>query len=117
MPNVTIYHNPRCSKSRQALALLQASGRTFTIHEYLKHPLDATQVRTLLQQTQCAPSDFIRHTETDYHNAGLAKAATLSTDDVIHAIVQYPKLMQRPIVASAGKAVIARPPEKLQEIL
>jgi arsenate reductase (glutaredoxin) len=117
MTIITLYHNPKCSKSRQALALLQASGKAFTVHEYLKQPLSAAQLRALLQQCRCAPSDFIRPNEAEFQTAGLSDPATLSADEVIQAIARHPKLMQRPIIATAGKATIARPPTQPQEIL
>lgn len=116
MATITLYHNARCSKSRQALALLQANGEKFTTVEYLKQPLSATQLRQLLKQCQCEPTDFIRHNEAAFKSTGLDKHS-LSSKDVIAAIANDPILMQRPIVSHAGKAVIARPPEKSLDVL
>ncbi len=113
---VRIYHNPRCSKSHQALALLQARHIEPHIIEYLKTPPSLEELNTLLELLSLEPRDIIRSGEAEYANAGLDDA-NLDKTALFQAIVRYPKLLQRPIVVANGKAVIGRPPEKVLEIL
>jgi arsenate reductase (glutaredoxin) len=117
MATIALYHNPRCSKSRQALAFLNASDQTFTVIEYLKQPLNAAQLHTLRQKCQCKAAALIRYNAADFKAAGLHHPKDLSDEDIIQAIANHPTLMQRPIVSTAKKAIIARPPEKALEIL
>lgn len=112
---VTIYHNPRCSKSRQALALLRASSQGVKVVEYLKDPLSAAELKTLIKRLAMKPHDIVRTKEPEYTEAGLSSSS--SDGEVIAALVRYPKLLERPIVVCNGKAVIGRPPEKVLEIL
>lgn len=105
-----IYHNPRCSKSRQTLALLESEGITPTIIEYLKTPLDAKTIQQLLSQLDMAPRALLRTGEAIYKELGL-KDPTLSDKAIIDAMINHPKLIERPIVVHQGKAVIGRPPE------
>ena len=115
MQTVTLYHNPRCSKSRQALQLLQDQGCDTTIIDYLTQPLSAQELQLLLQQLQCPAQALLRCNEPEYTIAGLHSDSDQS--EILAAIAQYPKLMQRPIVVCEQKAVIARPPAQLMEIL
>lgn len=106
MTDLTIYHNPRCSKSRQTLEILKKQGLAPVIVEYLKEPLTLETLKTL--RAHFALKDFVRTNEPSF------KALGLSLDDessILNAIVNEPKLMQRPIVSYKGKAVIGRPPE------
>lgn len=113
---VTIYHNPRCSKSRQALALLREKGVEPRIVEYLRTPPDAETLKGILERLGMAPRDLMRRKEAPYKeldldNRGLDDAA------LIQAMVDNPILIERPIILKGEKAVIGRPPEKALEIL
>ena len=110
----TIYHNPRCSKSRMTLALLEERNVDVNIIEYLKTPLDMDQIDTLIDQLSIEPENLIRPKEAEYKEAGLSK--TSSRAEIIAAIAQYPKLLERPIVVHNGKAKIGRPPENVLEL-
>lgn len=111
---VTIYHNPRCTKSRQTLALLQEKGVQPEIVEYLKTPYTASQLRTLLQQLNMPAKALVRRKEAA--EAGL-DLATIGEDALIEAMVKHPMIVERPIVVSGGKAALGRPPEKVLELL
>ncbi|MEL0036493.1 MAG: arsenate reductase (glutaredoxin) [Gammaproteobacteria bacterium] len=113
---VTIYHNPRCSKSRQTLQLLQENNVSPEVVEYLKTPLDKTQLTELISKLGISVRDIIRKSEQDYKKRALSKSE-LSDDALLNAIVEAPKLMQRPIVVNGNKAAIGRPPENVLEIL
>jgi len=117
MSDVTIYHNPRCSKSRQTLQLLQDNGVEPTVVEYLKNPLNADQLGELLSSLgMSSPRDLMRKKEDEYKEQGLGDAS-LSDADLVNAMVNTPKLMERPVVTKAGKAAIGRPPESVLDIL
>ncbi|MFQ6372369.1 arsenate reductase (glutaredoxin) [Shewanella sp. YIC-542] len=116
MPNVTLFHNPRCSKSREALALLQDAGCQIDIIEYLKTPPDAATLKQLLSQLQLTPRELMRTKESEYKAQGLDNPA-LSDDELIAAMVATPKLIERPIAIVNDEAVIGRPPEKVLTLL
>ena len=111
-----IYHNPRCSKSRAALALLQQRGVEPDIVEYLKTPPDRETLTALLHQLGIGPRDLLRKGEAEYRELNLADPA-LSDEALIAAMVAHPKLIERPIVVAGGQARIGRPPERVLEIL
>jgi arsenate reductase len=113
---VEIYHNPRCSKSRQTLELLQENGVDAEITEYLKTPPDAAELGRILDMLGMEPRDLMRRKEPEYKAAGLDDPS-LSREALIQGMVDNPKLIERPIVISDGKAAIGRPPEKVLEIL
>lgn len=113
---VTIYHNPKCSKSRQTLQLLRDNGVEPTIVEYLKTPPDAKTLRKLLGMLGLAPRGLMRTKEPEYAEQGLADAA-LSDAALIAAMVATPKLIERPIVVSGDKAALGRPPESVLAVL
>lgn len=116
MPNVTIYHNPQCSKCRQSLELIRQQGIEPTIIEYLKTPPSAAELKEILRILGKSPSDLMRKKEAAYLEAGLDDE-TLSEDEQIAAMVAHPKVIERPIVISDGKAVIGRPPESVLDVL
>jgi arsenate reductase len=116
MTDLTLYHNPRCSKSRGALELLEARGLTPTVVRYLETPPNAAQLRDLLGKLGIGARDLLRTGEDEYKTLNLADAS-LSDDDVIAAMAAHPKLIERPILVAGDKAVIGRPPEKILEIL
>ena len=116
MTDLTLYHNPRCSKSRGALELLEARGLTPTVVRYLETPPDAAQLRDLLGKLGIGARALLRTGEDEYKALNLADAS-LSDDDLIAAMAAHPKLIERPILVTGNKAVIGRPPEKILEIL
>ena len=116
MTDLTLYHNPRCSKSRGALELLEARGLTPTVVRYLDEPLDAAQIQGLLKKLGLSARQILRTGEDEYKALNLADA-TLSEAQLIAAIAAHPKLMERPILAVGDKAIIGRPPEQILELL
>lgn len=117
---ITVYHNPRCSKSREACALIEtacaASGEDVTVIEYLKMPPTLAELKSLHTRLGVPVRDMLREGETEYAELGLSNAS-LSDNDLLAAIVAHPKLLQRPIVVRGEHAVIARPPERVKEVL
>jgi arsenate reductase len=111
---VTIYHNPRCSKSRATLALLQDRGASPRIVEYLNAPPSADELKRILAMLGMKPRELMRGKEAK--EAGLADP-TLSDDALIDGMVANPIVIERPIVVSGGKARIGRPPESVLEIV
>jgi len=113
---VSIYHNPRCSKSRQTLQLLLDKGFEPEIIEYLKSPPSKNRLKELLKLLGLQPRQLMRKKENAYKEAGL-EDDSLSTDQLILAMIENPVLIERPIVLANGKAVIGRPPENVLDIL
>jgi arsenate reductase len=113
---VTIWHNPRCSKSRQTLALLRDKGIEPEIVEYLKTPPDAATLKATLKKLGLKARDLLRTKEAAYKEHGLADAG-LSDEAIIAAMVDAPMLIERPVVIKGGKAALGRPPEAVLEIL
>ena len=116
MTDLTLYHNPRCSKSRGALELLEARGLAPTIVRYLETPPTAAQLQALLGKLGISARGLLRTGEDEYKALSLADA-NLSDEQLIAAMVAHPKLIERPIFIAGDKAVIGRPPEKVLEIL
>ncbi len=114
--SVTIYHNPRCSKSRQTLALLRDRGIEPQIIEYLKTPPSAEELKDILRLLGRSPRELMRRKEDAYREAGLDNAA-LDDDALIAAMVEHPILIERPIVLAGGRAALGRPPEAVLDIL
>ena len=113
---VTIYHNPRCSKSRLTLQLLKDRGIEPTVIEYLQAPPDAETLKGILDLLGLAPRDFMRVKEEAYAANGLADES-LDDGQLIAAMVANPILIDRPVVLANGKAAVGRPPENVEEIL
>lgn len=113
---VEIYHNPRCSKSREALALLRDRGVEPQIIEYLKTPPDRATLEKLLRMLKLEPRDLMRTKEKEYREMGLDNPE-LNRDALVQAMIDHPKLVERPIVVHNRKAVLGRPPERVLEIL
>lgn len=114
--SITIYHNPRCSKSRQTLELLRENGVEPEIVEYLKTPLDADRIDKLLGLLQMEPRELMRRKEAAYKDAGLDNP-DLSYDMLIKEMANNPTLIERPIVVKGKKAVLGRPPENVMELI
>jgi len=111
-----IYHNPRCSKSRQTLALLEDKGIDLEIIEYLKIPPDQQTLQDILKKLDKAPLDLMRKGESVFKDLKLDDKAE-DTQALLAAMVENPILIERPIVLANGKAVIGRPPESVLDIL
>lgn len=113
---VTIFHNPRCSKSRQTLALLQDQGIEPEIVHYLDNPPDEQTLRDLLSRLELTAAQLIRRGEKEFRALGLGEP-DVNEDDLIRAMAEHPRLIQRPIVVAGSKARLGRPPEAVLEIL
>lgn len=116
MTKATIYHNPRCSKSRQTLALLREHGIEPDVHEYLKEPLDESTVRDLVNKLGVEPRTMMRRGEAPYKELALGDDARTEAE-LIHAMVEHPILIERPIVVTEKGAALGRPPESVLDIL
>jgi arsenate reductase len=114
--DITIYHNPRCSKSRAALELLREQGYQPHIVEYLKNPPSESELEALLKLLGMEPRELMRHKEEEYTQANLDDPG-LTRGELIKALHDHPRLMERPIVLANGKAALGRPPESVLEIL
>lgn len=115
--NIVIYHNPRCSKSRETLALLQQHGVTPRVVRYLDTPPDAALIRQLLSQLGFSSArEVMRQKEDLYRDLNLSDT-TLSETQLIAALVEHPKLLERPIVVNGERARIGRPPEHVLALL
>jgi arsenate reductase (glutaredoxin) len=116
---ITIYHNPRCSKSRGACELIDTSFNTANepvkIIEYLREPLTVAQLKELSRMLGCPVRDMIRNTEPEYKDLNLG-ADDIDDNRLFEAIVKHPILLQRPIIVRNGKAVIGRPPENVKAL-
>ena len=116
MKEFIIYHDPRCSKSRQTLQLLREAGIEPIIVEYLKRPLRKEELKKISHLLGLRPKDFVRKTEKDFKDNHLSES--LEDDDkIIDAMLLFPKIIERPIVVSGKEAVIGRPPENAQKLI
>ena len=115
MSRYTIYHNPRCSKSRSTLALLEEHGVEPQIILYLENVPDVSQLKSLLTKLGMTADQLVRRGEADYKQCGLGKDS--SEDDIIRAMAAHPKLIERPIVVKGPRAVLGRPPENVLELI
>jgi arsenate reductase len=108
-------HNPRCSTSRTALALVRDAGVDLPVREYLREPLSIEELRHLVQLLNVRPIDLVRRRESESKTLGLSDET--SDEDVLRAIAKHPILLQRPIVVRGGRAVLARPADAVKAIL
>jgi len=113
---IVIYHNPRCSKSRETLQLLQEQGIEPEVVEYLKDPPNKGQLKQILKMLGLEPRELMRQKEPEYEALGLDDPA-LSREQLVEAMVAHPQLIERPIVVSGHCAVIGRPPQRVLEII
>ena len=111
---ITIYHNPRCSKSRQALAIIVSKTSEYKVIEYLKKPLTFKEIKLLLSELNIKPIELIRIQESIWKEN--YKSKVMDDDKIINTIVNHPKLMERPIVTTNKKAILGRPPENILEL-
>lgn len=112
---ITIYHNPRCSKSREALDILQNQKVGYTVVKYLDEPLSVDELGKIIKRLGIPPSDLIRKNESIWKEN--YKGKELSDEQLINLMIQHPQLMERPIVINGNKAVIGRPPQHILDIL
>jgi arsenate reductase len=112
---ITIYHNPRCSKSRQGLSILENSGKAFEIVKYLDDPLTTNQLETIISYLGIKPIELVRKNEAIWKSN--YKGKELSNNELVEAMIKHPKLIERPIVVNNNKAVVGRPPESILNIL
>ena len=113
---ITIYHNPRCSKSRATLELLKNGNIEPEVVEYLKTPPDRETLESILDMLGMEPRELMRRREKEYSEAGLDNT-DLSRDELIAAMIDCPRLIERPIVVTGGRAAIGRPPESVLQII
>lgn len=112
---IQIYHNPKCSKSREGLKLVQESGKEFEIRDYIKEGISVEELKSVLSKLRLQPIDIVRTKETLWKEN--YKDKTLNDDEILSILVENPKLIERPIVVNNQKAVVGRPPELINEIL
>jgi arsenate reductase len=116
MAEVTIYQKPTCSTCRQAVQLIQESGKPFTAVNYYEKPFTKVQLKSLLKRAGLSPKDIVRTKEDIYKELGLAKKS-LSDDEWLDVLVAHPDLIQRPIVEKGEKVILARPAESVKGLL
>lgn len=115
MPPITLLHNPRCSKSRQALALLEERGASVTVRRYLEAPLDEAELRGLIERLDAPLTALVRTKEAEWKALEAADAGDL--EQVVAALLAHPRLLERPIADDGRRAVIGRPPEQVLDLL
>ena len=112
---IQIYHNPRCSKSREGLTLLEESGKDFEVIHYMQEPLEKENLKKIILTLKMDPIDLVRKNETVWKENYQDKS--LTDDQILDAMVQNPQLIERPIVVNGDKAVIGRPPVLIKDLL
>lgn len=113
--DIIVYHNPRCSKSRQALQFLDEKGLEYTVIEYLKSPLSEQELKMILKKLKVNAASIIRKGESVFKEN--FKGKDLTEEEYISAMVNFPKLIERPIVIKGNQAVIARPHDRIESLL
>ena len=116
MAEITLYHNPNCSKSRGALAILEDRGIDFDVVEYLREPLSRDQIAGLLATLDSDPAELVRN-DAHFKVLGLDAGDYRTAESVAGLLAEHPRLMQRPVVVRGDRAVIGRPPELIEELL
>ena len=112
---ITIYHNPRCNKSRLGVQALEEHGKEFEIIKYLDTTLAFDELKTIIEKLGISPLELIRQNEAVWKSN--YKGKTLSNDELIQAMIEHPKLIERPIVVYGNKAIVGRPTDKIFQIL
>ncbi|MET3731148.1 arsenate reductase (glutaredoxin) [Moheibacter stercoris] len=112
---IQIYHNSRCSKSREGLQILEESGKDFEVIEYMKDKVSVDELKNLIEKLKTQPIDLVRKNETIWKEN--FKGKELSDQEILEAMAEFPNLIERPIVIHNGKAVIGRPPSLINDIL
>jgi arsenate reductase len=112
---ITIYHNPKCTKSREGLCEIENSNKSFTIRKYLNDPFTKEEMKDVIKKLNIKPLELVRTKESIWIEN--YKGKQLSDEDIIDALLLHPKLIERPIIVIDNKAVIARPKEKIYELM
>ena len=112
---IKIYHNPRCRKSREGLAIVEASGQDYEIVNYLDAPPTPTELKSILSKLDMTPLELVRKNEGIWKSE--FKGQELSEESIIQALCKYPKLIERPIVIKGANAVIGRPAENIKDLI
>lgn len=112
---IKIYHNPRCTKSREGLAEIELLNQPFEIIKYLDNPISKEELLDILKKLNYKPLELVRTKEKIWIEN--YKGKKLSDNDIVEAMLEHPKLIERPIMINGNKAVVARPIEKIKEIL
>ena len=112
---IQIYHNSRCSKSREGLQILAESGKDFEVIEYMKDKVSVDELKNLIEKLKIQPIDLVRKNETIWKEN--FKGKELSDQEILGAMAEFPNLIERPIVIHKGNAVIGRPPSLIKDIL
>ncbi|MBT5932508.1 MAG: arsenate reductase family protein [Flavobacteriales bacterium] len=115
MKKIKIFHNNRCSKSRQALALVRSLTNEVEVIDYMNNTMTKDMLVKVLQDLEMCPSELLRKGESDYKQH--VKGKDLSDDQIVDLMLTYPKLIERPIVVNNGKAIVARPPELVNDFV
>jgi arsenate reductase len=115
MAVATIYHNPRCTKSRQALQVAEELGVEIDVVRYLDTPLDAPTLRSILEKLEDQPADLVRH--DDWADLGITADDIATEKGVIDVLVRHPRLLQRPLLVTEDTAIIGRPTERVRDLL
>ena len=116
MAKAFLFHNPRCSKSRQALNLLEQEKKNFEIFTYLDQKLEKNFLKEIIQKLDISPRDLLRTGESAYKENNL-KDSNISDEEIINTMIKYPKLIERPIYVKGSKAIVGRPPENVLKII
>lgn len=112
---IVIYHNPKCSKSREAISLLEQSGKKYSVKEYLKEIPTELEIKELLSKLNLTAEEIMRKGEDEYKT--FIKGKNLSEEELIHFLNKYPRLIERPIVIKDQKAIIGRPPSLIVDVI
>jgi len=112
---IKIYHNPRCSKSREALNILENETTDFKVIKYLDEELNAKELAEIIKLLRIKPIELVRKNESLWKDR--FKNLTFTDEELINLMIKYPKLIERPIVVNGNKAVVGRPPEKILDII
>jgi arsenate reductase len=116
MAKAFLFHNPRCSKSRQALNLLEQEKENFEIFTYLDQKIEKDFLKEIIQKLDINPRDLLRTGESAYKENNL-KDSNISDEEIINIMIKYPKLIERPIYVKGSKAIVGRPPENVLKII
>lgn len=112
---IKIYHNPRCRKSREGLELLENSGKEFEVIKYLEHVPTKEELREVINCLEITPENLVRKNEAVWKDK--FRGRLLSDEEILNAMIEHPKLIERPIVLNGDRAVIGRPPENINKLI
>ncbi len=113
---ITIFHNPRCSKSRRALALIEARQVPYTVVDYLRTPPDRRTLESIVERLGTSPAELVRTGDAGFADLAVDPGALSSPERVVELLTEHPELIQRPLVVRGERVLIARPPELVAEL-